>query len=224
VKVTFQAADVPSLSYRTYALVPTESAPVQESNMQSDAVSSVSVNGNTMENDKLSTTVEANGSLTVQVKASGHIYSGLNVFENTGDIGNEYVYRQPEGEQTLTTEHLQAEVTVVEHSPYCAVLQSVLRWEIPVSADETFDLEKRQMVPFTERTAQRKEQMVTLVLTTEYTLEAGSELVKVRTSFNNQAKDHRLRALFPTGIETDHHYADSIFEAAKRSINKDSCM
>ena len=41
-------------------------------------------------------------------------------------------------------------------------------------------------------------------------------MVKVKAEFNNQAKDHRLRALFPSGLVTDHHYADSIFEVAKR--------
>lgn len=211
VKVTFQASDVPSLAYRTYALVPTESAEARVA-----AAETVSVNGTTMENSKLKVTVEANGALTVEHKDSGSRYSGLNVYENTGDIGNEYVYRQPSGEATLTTEHVQATVRIVEHNPFRAVLESVVRWEIPASADETFDREKRQMVPFTERTAQRTTQTVPLVITTLYTLEAGSELVKVRTSFNNQAKDHRLRALFPTGLNTEHHYADSIFEAAKR--------
>lgn len=226
VKVTFQATDVPSLAYRTYALVPAEAAGAAAKTGQSDArnlqapstgADTVSVSGTTLENGKLKVTVASNGSLTVEHKQDGTVYSGLNVFENTGDIGNEYVYRQPEGEQTLTTEHLQADVRIVEQSPFRAVLESVVRWEIPASADETFIREKQQMVPFTERTAQRTEQTVPLVITTRYTLEAGSELVKVRTSFDNQAKDHRLRALFPTGLNADHHYADSIFESAKRA-------
>lgn len=226
VKVTFQATDVPSLAYRTYALVPAAAAGAAAKTGQSDArnlqapstgADTVSVSGTTLENGKLKVTVASNGSLTVEHKQDGTVYSGLNVFENTGDIGNEYVYRQPEGEQTLTTEHLQADVRIVEQSPFRAVLESVVRWEIPASADETFIREKQQMVPFTERTAQRTEQTVPLVITTRYTLEAGSELVKVRTSFNNQAKDHRLRALFPTGLNADHHYADSIFESAKRA-------
>ncbi|WP_438495400.1 alpha-mannosidase [Paenibacillus sp. IHBB 3054] len=211
VRVTFPATEVAALGYRTYALVagvPDTAAAVLDA---------VKVQGNTMENAKLSVAVADNGTVTVTDKASGAVYAGLNAYENTGDIGNEYVYRQPEGEAALTTEGLQAEITWVEQSPYRAVVETVLRWEIPASADETFLTEKREMVPFTERQAKRAAQMVPLVLTTRYTLEAGSGMLQVRTSFDNLAKDHRLRALFPTGLDSDHHYADSVFEVARRS-------
>lgn len=224
-KVVFQAVDVPSLAYRTYALVPDESTSgahgansLSQSPQESGVVGDiVRVNGSTMENGKLKVTVAENGTLTVEDKIGGAVYRGLNAYENTGDIGNEYVYRQPDGENVLTTENQIAEIRVVEQSAYRAVMESVIRWEIPAEADTTFEVEKQQMVPFTERTARRVERTVPLVLTTTYTLEAGNGMVKVHTRFNNQAKDHRLRALFPTGIVTDHHYADSIFEVAKRA-------
>lgn len=149
-----------------------------------------------MENAKLIVAVADNGTVTVTDKQSGAVYAGLNAYENTGDIGNEYVYRQPEGSEVLTTEGLTAEISIEEQSPSRVVMQTVLRWEVPASADETFLTEKQQMVPFTERNAGRSEQMVSLVLTTHYTLEAGSGMLQVSTSFNNQAKDQRLRALF----------------------------
>lgn len=41
-------------------------------------------------------------------------------------------------------------------------------------------------------------------------------MIKAVTKFNNQALDHRLRVLFETNIDTPYHYADSIFEVAKR--------
>ncbi|GGH52904.1 glycosyl hydrolase [Paenibacillus silvae] len=209
VKVTFQAKQVPALGYQTYGLVPARE-------QESDSVHAVQAEGNVMENQYLRVTVEDNGTVTLLDKRSGKEYVGLNAYENTGDIGNEYVYRQPEGEQAITTEHLKAELRLVQHSPYRAVIQSVLHWNIPAGADELFEQEKRYMVPFTERKAQRVQQTVPLKITTTYTLEAGSDLLKVRTDFDNQATDHRLRALFPFGLVTDSHYADSIFEVAKR--------
>ncbi|WP_426334730.1 alpha-mannosidase [Paenibacillus silvae] len=209
VRVTFQAKQVPALGYQTYGLVPARE-------QESDLVYAVQAEGNVMENQYLRVTVEDNGTVTLLDKRSGKQYVGLNAYENTGDIGNEYVYRQPEGEQAITTEHLKAELRLVQHSPYRAVIQSVLHWNIPAGADELFEQEKRYMVPFTERKAQRVQQTVPLKITTTYTLEAGSDLLKVRTDFDNQAMDHRLRALFPSGLVTDSHYADSIFEVAKR--------
>ncbi|WP_020620387.1 alpha-mannosidase [Paenibacillus daejeonensis] len=212
VRVTFLAADVAALGYRTYALVAGAVKP------SIDALpDKVQVQGHTMENAKLHVSVESNGTVTVTDKATGTVYAGLNAYENTGDIGNEYVYRQPEGEAALTTEELQAEIRWIEQSATRAVVEAVLRWEIPVSADETFATEKREMVAFRERQAQRSTVMVPLVLTTRYTLEAGSRMLQVSTSFDNQAQDHRLRALFPTGLVADHHFADSVFEVARRS-------
>ncbi|WP_339838754.1 alpha-mannosidase [Paenibacillus sp. FSL R7-0272] len=213
VKVTFQAKNVPALGYQTYGLVPVGE---KEERQAAGVEVNVEIEANMMENEYLRVRVEQNGAITLLDKRSGTEYHGLNVYENTGDIGNEYVYRQPEGEQALSTKQLKAELRLVEHSPYHAVMESVLRWNIPAGADELFEQEKRYMVPFTERKAQRVQDTVPLNITTTYTLEAGSNMVKVKTEFNNQAKDHRLRALFPSGLVTDHHYADSIFEVAKR--------
>lgn len=209
VKVIFQAKQVPALGYQTYALS-TDSGSVEAVPDQ------VQVHGNTMENGLLHVNVEDNGSLTIRDKRTDRLYKGLNIFENTGDIGNEYVYRQPEGEAVLTTSNLKAEIHVIEHSPFRAVIQSVLKWEIPAGADELFEQEKGELVLFTERKAQRVQQTVPLVLTTRYILEANSGLVQVQTSFNNKAKDHRLRAIFPSDIKAEKHFVDSIFEVAER--------
>ncbi|PYE50326.1 alpha-mannosidase [Paenibacillus barcinonensis] len=209
VKVTFQARQVPALGYQTYGLVPARE-------QKSSSVNGVQAEGNVMENQYLRLAVLDNGTVTLLDKRSGKEYVGLNAYENTGDIGNEYVYRQPDGEQAITTEHLQAELRLLEHTPYRAVMESVLHWHIPAGADELFEQEKRYMIPFTERKAQRVQDTVPLTITTTYTLEAESDMVKVRTEFNNQARDHRLRALFPSGLVTDSHSADSIFEVAKR--------
>ena len=237
VKVTLLASDVPALGYKVYACqqVISDSTLNSTSNVTllSGAIEtkSVHVEGHRMENDKLAVTVEQDGTLTLLDKQSGHVYTGLNAFENSGDIGNEYVYRQPNGEVAMTTEGLEAQITVVEQNAVRAVIEAVITWEIPASANETFAKEKQEFVPFRERTAVRTTETVPLILTTRYTLEANSGMVKVETRFNNQAKDHRLRALFPTGVNSAYHYADSIFEVAKRDtqpakewINPSNCQ
>lgn len=247
IKVTLLASDVPALGYKVYACQQVTLDPTVDSTVDStsnsisnttslpEAIETktkfVHVEGHTMENDKLAVTVEHNGTLTLLDKQSGHVYKGLNAFENSGDIGNEYVYRQPDGKVAITTEGLEAQIKVVEQNAVRAVIEAVLTWNIPASANETFAQEKQEFVPFRERTAVRTTETVPLILTTRYTLEANSGMVKVETRFNNQAKDHRLRALFPTGINSAYHYADSIFEAAKRDtqpakewINPSNCQ
>lgn len=85
---------------------------------------------NTLENEHLKAVVEADGSLTLTDKATGHTFSGLNVYEDSGDIGNEYMFRKPDGEVPLTTAGLAADIRVVEDAPYRAVIEAVHQWEI----------------------------------------------------------------------------------------------
>jgi len=57
-----------------------------------------------------------------------------------------------------------------------------------------------------------------LPISTLITLGKGSRRVDLKTTLSNPAKDHRLRVLFPTGINTDYAFADSPFDVVKRCI------
>jgi alpha-mannosidase/octanoyl-[GcvH]:protein N-octanoyltransferase len=67
-----------------------------------------------------------------------------------------------------------------------------------------------------QRNAGRSSELIPFVMETTITLEKNSEQLKFATYYNNQSENHRLRVLFPTGIETDKHYAESIFEVIER--------
>ena len=88
--------------------------------------------------------------------------------------------------------------------------------KIPKSADETLKREIEELIEFKNREAKRSSEMIDMEITTTYTLERLGKGVKVKTSFNNEALDHRVRVLFETNINTPYNYADSIFEVAKR--------
>jgi alpha-mannosidase len=49
-------------------------------------------------------------------------------------------------------------------------------------------------------------------------LERGGKGLHIETTIDNKAKDHRIRALFPTDLNTATHQVDSMFEVAERSI------
>ncbi|WP_438348625.1 alpha-mannosidase [Paenibacillus sp. FA6] len=208
VKLTFQAEDVPAIGLRTYAWVRKEGALASSD--------SLFTGDRTMENATMKVNVANDGSFTLTDKTTGRIYSDLGVYENTGDIGNEYMYRQPDGEKTLTTKGLTAGISVLEDTPYRASVEVTHDWEIPTSADEKLDEEQRALVYYPERTAQRSSQTVILKIRTVITLEQGGKGVQIETKLDNQAKDHRVRALFPTDLQTAVHHIDSMFEVVKR--------
>ncbi|MBB6730575.1 alpha-mannosidase [Cohnella zeiphila] len=207
VRLTFEAANVPALGSKAYAWVRSAAAPEAGSLVQGER---------TLENAALRVDVADDGTLTVTDKASGRTYRDLLIYEDTGDIGNEYMYKQPDGEKPLTTKGLAAEIRVVEDAPYRAAVEIVHRWAVPASADALFEAEKQEAVYFPERKAQRVAETVPLTIRTIVSLERGGRGVGVKTSFDNQAKDHRVRALFPTDLAASVHRADAIFEAAVR--------
>ncbi|MBY3620190.1 alpha-mannosidase [Acinetobacter sp. CUI P1] len=212
VRLTFEAAQVPALSLRAYAWVRRANAGLPtspESLLQGDRV---------LENEAIKVVIYDNGSFTLSDKASGMTYRDLGVYENTGDIGNEYMYKQPEGEQALTTKGLQANICVLENTPYRAAVEILHDWEIPASADDKLDEEQRALVYYPERKAQRSLDTVILKLRTVISLERGGKGLHIETTIDNKAKDHRIRALFPTDLNAATHRVDSMFEVAERNI------
>lgn len=210
VKLTFEAAGVPALGLRAYAwITQLAAAPVAE---QSSLISGEHV----LENAAIRVEVSADGSFNLHHKLSGAMYRDLGVYENTGDIGNEYMYRQPDGETPLTTKGLDAAITVIEDTPFRAAVEIKHEWEIPASADARLNEEQRALVYYPERKAQRSSETVTLQLRTVISLEREGKGLHIESTINNVAKDHRVRMLFPTDLQTAVHHADSMFEIAKR--------
>ncbi|AJS57689.1 alpha-mannosidase [Paenibacillus sp. IHBB 10380] len=210
VKLTFQAKNIPALGLRTYAWVR------RSEELLPSANDSLLTGDRIMENAAMKVEIANDGSFSLTDKSTGRIYRDLGVYENTGDIGNEYMYKQPEGEEALTTKGLQAKIIVLENKSYRASVEITHDWEIPVSADEKLDEEQRALVYYPERKAQRSFETVILKLRTVVSLEREGKGVHIETNIDNRAKDHRVRALFPTDLDTSEHHVDSMFEIPVR--------
>ncbi|OKP70301.1 alpha-mannosidase [Paenibacillus sp. P3E] len=236
-RITFEAEELPGMGYRSFAWIPDDGALAgngtegtgtspgaslgaaganKASAPKEISTASLAVSANTLENAWLRVCAETDGSLTLIDKRSGETYAGLGVYEDVGDIGNEYIFYQPLQDTPIITAGLPAEITLVEDTPWRATLEIVHHLPIPAAADERLAEEMRVMVPFNERLASRSANTVPLKIVTRVSLERSGKGVKVTASFDNQACDHRLRSLFPAGIDVGVHYADSIFEVAER--------
>ncbi|MBE9913635.1 alpha-mannosidase [Paenibacillus donghaensis] len=211
VRVTFEAEQLPALGLKAFALVGGKAAEGLQV-----AGNSLVKDGHVMENDNLRVEAAANGSITITDKHTGRVYSDLLIYEDTGDIGNEYMYKQPEGEEALTTKDLKASIRMIEDTPYRAVLEIVHDWAIPASADKLLDQEQVELIYFPQRKAQRVKETVPMKIRTLVSLERSGRGVRIEASFNNQAKDHRVRMLMPTNIQASKHHVDSMFEIATR--------
>ncbi|MGL4911871.1 MAG: alpha-mannosidase [Romboutsia sp.] len=213
IKVELETKNIKSFGWDTYALV--------ESNEQSSKVKKSLVNNNILENKNLKVEIKENGSIDVLDKNTNKVFTDLCVYENSGDIGNEYIYMKPINEVPLTTKALKATIEIIEDLDYKAVVEITHKWGIPVSANELLNEEIEEVLEFKHRKSQRSEETVEIEIKTILTLEREGKGLKVKSIFNNVAKDHRMRMLFATDIESDVHYAESIFEVAKRKNEVD---
>jgi alpha-mannosidase len=209
VRVTFEAENVPKLGYKVYALLKDNKKEYYEQ------ISLVTGKGK-MENDHLKVVISEDGTMTVTDKNNGHTFTDLCVYEDAGDIGNEYMFKQPDGEKMNTTRGLKADIDLLEDTSFHATYRVTHNWEVPAYAEELLEKEINNMVDFSERKSQRVEKKVAFQIITYVTLEKNARSFQIKVKFDNRAKDHRLRVLFPTDIESDTHLADSVFEVVNR--------
>jgi len=196
------APTLPAFGWRTFAL------------QAGDHTAALSpLTAPTLENDALKLTLADDGSIAVLDKANQHQYADVFRIEDTGDIGNEYIYRQSADNQRILNGAATniAAKTIVGGSQ----LQYDLTLDIPVSADERLAYEQQAVIDITQRQAKRSTSTKPLVLHVTWQLFAGNDL-RVQIHGDNQMHDHRLRVLIHTGLETTVHQAESIFEVVER--------
>jgi len=206
--VTMEALDIPAFGYAVYYLEETDAAAAAEETLVTASM--------TMENDNMRVEIQPDGSYHLTDKKSGRTYKNVGWFEDGGDAGNEYIFVPTKDFKRITTLGSKAEVVLVEDKPYRAAYEIRHQMEIPVSACEEFALEQSSMADLFKRGQSRHEKKVIMPVTTKLTLEKHAAGVKAETTIQNTAKDHRVRVMVPTGLNTDVHYVDSVFEVVER--------
>lgn len=213
-EVRFLAQKVPALGYACYALLP-------KREKKEDVGSSVQGKGpaesrNCLENRYLRVEIQADGTLCVTDKHSGRVYRDLGYYEDTLDVGNEYIYFCPEGNAPILSRGIPAQIRLIEETPFRTEYEIQQELMIPESADGRLEKERACMREVYDRKAGRSDRKKPFLLTTRVALEKESRSVQIRTSFYNSCMDHRLRAVFTTHMSGGSHYADSVFEIVRR--------
>lgn len=213
VKVAFEARDVPAMGYVTYYLEETQAG---KDRSRVKKTQSLSPAERIMENEHLLVEIHEDGSYSVTEKERRKCYSNIGYYEECGDVGNEYVFVQNCGGTVITTRGLAAQIELAEKEDYRCSYRITHKLMVPESADERLEREQRQCIGVYERRAGRSQKLTELVITTLLTLERSARGLKVETTINNTAKDHRIRVMIPTGLQSGVHYADSVFEVVQR--------
>lgn len=193
-------AEAPGTGYSTYTVEPTDLpvGPMGRAIVRGGILRGL----DTLENEHLRVTVRPNGTLDVLDKTTGRTFESLLCFEDGGDVGDEYTFAPPQQDCIVTSVGAQAQVEVVEDSTAVATLRIALCLRVPESA--------------TEDRLSRSSRLVDMPIESLVSLAAGARHVNITTAVVNTASDHRLRVLFPAGLLTETHYADSAFDVVER--------
>jgi len=192
--IGFVAAAVPGYGYHAYRLEVAETP----------APPLAPAYGRLIENEFFSVEADAaDGTLTVRDKRSGRVLSGLNRFVDSGDKGDEYNYCAPESDTIVDAPAAPPRIRI-ERGAGVRSLAIELTYALPSGLNG----------PRTARSAGTADERIISTVT----LTDGVPRIDVRTVIFNAAEDHRLRAHFPSGVQTSVSKADQHFGVVQRPI------
>ena len=199
ISLVFMAEDVPPCGYKTFTIVKSEKPPEFNSPLRCGE--------NELENEflKVSIDPENGGSMSVVDKRSGRVYKNLNELEDEGDAGDEY-YSFPTSPAVIS-KGVKASIEVVERGPVRATLKVKLDMLIPRELNEKGD---------------RGSENVACPIAMNISIYPKIPRIDISGEIDNRAKDHRLRAIFPTNLRieegTTQSFAHDQFYVIKRPI------
>lgn len=212
-EVEVHVDELPAFSWQTLALQEVKTPRYYADRDQGRIIT----NGHILENKWIKAEVSpVDGSLIIVDKPNQRTYTRQAIFEDVGDMGNEYIFKETADQRRIYSTDQAPVLHVLENNSQRGVLELTATLEIPVGADAQLDYEQRAVIDITHRQARRSQETLKLVLRTEITLDRDSRQLSFKVSYNNQAKNHRLRVLFPTQINSGENEAESIFEVVKR--------
>ncbi|MBO4468088.1 MAG: alpha-mannosidase, partial [Clostridia bacterium] len=163
-----------------------------------------------LENDYLKVTVNSNGTFDLTDKENNKTYKNLHCFEDTGEVGDYWINLPPNNNRTYVTTASNACVWCENNGPLSATLGIKCKMELPKSGD-------RPGCFFGSGT-KRSDETEILEITSYLTLKKGSKKLDVKVEIDNNIADHRLRVLYPTGLDADYSYAAGHFGVDKRPV------
>lgn len=197
VRVLFQPSSLPAFGYATFTALPERKAmPAAESAAPAEP--------NVLENGHLRAEVNADGSIRLLHKASNRWYDRLLTYVSGGDVGDGYTFSPPLLDEVFSTRHSPASIVRMESGPVRSGIRIESNWNLPesIAAD-------RQ-----RRSASR----IVCRMVTELRLGDKDEWLSVTTRFENNAKDHRLSVLLPSGIPAEKSWATGAFDIVERPV------
>ncbi len=202
--VRFLARDMPAVGFKQFFLKDKKALTKPEPMAPVTAYKS----GDEVEifNEHIHVVFRGDGTFDLEDKATGSLFVGLNLLEDSEDIGDEYDFCHAEIGGLFFAGGNPGKVRIIDKSDLACTAEASFRFDLPRSISK----DRKSRDPRTTPTD----------VYVRITVQAGSRRVDIETDFNNRAFDHRLRAWFPTGLTTDTVISDGHFMFNRRPLSR----
>ncbi|MEM0964917.1 MAG: glycoside hydrolase family 38 C-terminal domain-containing protein [Verrucomicrobiota bacterium] len=163
-----------------------------------------------LENEFLRVAVNPDGTFDLTDKQNGRTIQNVHSFEDEGDTGDYWAFYVPFNNQAISSRGFNSRIWLEDNGSLSATIAVETVMQVPANAE--YENVKIQGY------GKRSEELVDLKIVSHLTLAKGSKHLRIKTSINNTAKDHRLRVLIPTDVQTDFSDAAGHFTVDRREI------
>jgi 2-O-(6-phospho-alpha-D-mannosyl)-D-glycerate hydrolase len=191
-----EVEQLPALGYKTVYIRHTATAGVPS--VKREVIDSLG--DAVLENDSLRVSVDSDGTLTLADKLGGLSMSGLLELVDGGDDGDNYDFSPPIDDWLISTRGQQPNIRI-EHGALVSRLYLDYKLTLPANLQERGERKASTLLP------------ISVCLS----LAKSAQGLDVVIDVDNQIEDHRLQAVFRTGLKTDVSFADQPFGIIKRS-------
>ncbi|MCU0643525.1 MAG: hypothetical protein MUC94_04630 [bacterium] len=189
--------NVPSLGFRTWHVHPNTLAMKNE-----NLIGRIENDLPIMENRYLKISINHNGTIDVFDKETEKSYLNIGYFFDEGEAGHAWVH-QPVA-PFIDTLQSAPQIGLALNGPLIAMTSIQHHLEIPAKLEDRKENGKKVQLPIELKVILRKD----------------SRRVEFEIKLNNTAECHRLRFMFPLGIDAKHSFGEGQFDVVARPIDR----
>jgi mannosylglycerate hydrolase len=163
-----------------------------------------------LENEYLKVEVNPDGTLDLTDKSNARCIKGMHSFEDEGDTGDYWAYYPPYKNQVLSSRGFESRIWMEDNGPLSATICIEKIMRIPARAE--YGSVKIQGF------GKRSDELVEMTILSKLQLTKGAKQLRIKTTVENQARDHRLRVMIPSDVQTDYSDAAGHFTVDRRHM------
>jgi len=190
--------EIPSFGYKAFSV-----KTIEKSKVKIQKSKGIKSKKNIIENEYLKVKINANGTFNILNKTTGIEYKNLGYFYDEGESGHAWVNIPTK--PFITTLKSRPQIKWIENEELVSKAIIKHKLNIPLNLSE-----RKKKNPKTK----------VLGIDLTLTLKSNSKILELNIEVDNQSESHRLRIMFPTGLNADFHFAEGQFDVVKRSTER----